>query len=75
VTHIWVIAVNNGVEGHSPPVQAFLTEKEAFAALAIINSCSEVFKVPVWPEKASVPWYNVECVKANPESLYIKDQH
>jgi hypothetical protein len=62
VKSIWVIAVNNGVEGHSGPVQAFLTEKEAMAARALIDTCAEVFVVPVWPEPAQ-PWYYIKAVK------------
>jgi hypothetical protein len=53
-THVFVLAIDNGYEGHSPPMQAFLNEGEAKAALALANAnyaCSwKLYPVPLWPQ-------------------------
>ena len=56
---IWVIAHDGGVEGHSPPWQAFRTFSEAQSACRLAESC-EIFRVPIWPEPNPSPWYNIE---------------
>jgi hypothetical protein len=60
--YIYVIAINNGCEGHSPPMQAFSTYKEAKAAKAL-NYQIEIFKVSIWPEAFEGQWYNIHEYK------------
>jgi hypothetical protein len=53
---IFVLVINHGYEGRSPPIQAFVEEHEARAALALLkNSFNrwEIFAVPIWPEDAN----------------------
>ncbi len=57
---IYVVAHDGGCEGYSGPVQAFKTQGEADAAVAIGDGLV-VFAVPEWPEVA-VPWYMVKPV-------------
>lgn len=61
---IYIMAIDRGCEGHSPPVQAFTDYGEAKAAMAIVNSdlaCSgwKLYRVPVWPEAAS-PYMDIK---------------
>lgn len=59
ITKIFVATINFGHEGHTPPIQAFLSEIDANAALRFCDAGShcavDFFAVPVWPEPA-VRW-------------------
>lgn len=55
---IYILALNNGYEGHSPPVQAFTDYGEAKAAVALLKADSaggqwQLYRVPLWPEEAT----------------------
>lgn len=60
---IYVIAHDGGCEGYSGPIQAFRSEAEARAAIALGDSL-KVFAVPEWPEPA-IEWYRIEPLKGN----------
>lgn len=55
--HIWVASLDFGYEGHTPPIQAFLLEEDAFAAQRFLSAGAhndiDVFVVPVWPQPAT----------------------
>jgi hypothetical protein len=61
--YIFVIAIDHGCEGHTPPIQAFLSEGDAQAGLALANSGShgpyQLYKVPVWPNFASEKYWDI----------------
>lgn len=59
IKQVFVAAINFGHEGHNPPTQAFLLERDATAARKLLeasgHSDTEFFAVPVWPVPA-VRW-------------------
>ena len=59
---IFVLAHDGGVEGHSPPVQAFMDEKTAWAALALLAGTEtfHIYRVPIWPNQHAPRWYDVK---------------
>lgn len=62
--HIWALALQSPHEGCSPPIQAFLVEEDARAALAVIlasdsDSDVKLFKVALWPTAPLAPWYKL----------------
>lgn len=62
----YVLALNNGNGGHSPPVQVFLRENEAKAVLFLMGPGWEIYRVPMWPQAAIYPWHSLEPVKFLP---------
>lgn len=56
--NVYILAIDSGCEGHSPPVQAFTDYGEAKAALALleagVSSGWRLYRVPIWPEPATI---------------------
>ena len=64
---IYILAVDNGYEGHSPPMQACRSIEEARGVQAVSSfngySSVKIYKVPVWPTVRQEPYYNIEQVQ------------
>lgn len=59
IRRVFVTSVNFHDEGHTPPIQAFLIERDAIAAMKFLGGTGhsevDLYAVPVWPEHA-VRW-------------------
>lgn len=65
--YIYVLAIDHGCEGHTPPIQAFVTEADARAGLALVQAGSyglwELYKVPVWPRAPEGAYWDIKPVR------------
>lgn len=65
--YVYVLAIDHGYEGHTPPIQAFVTEADARAGLALAKAGPygywKLYKVPVWPTAPAGQYWEIEPVR------------